>query len=58
MFQLSDKFYQDLGLIKMPSLFWEKSMIEKPANKNVVCHGNKQIKFIFIINQLIIVYYL
>ena len=39
MFHLSDKFYRDLGLIGMPKPFWEHSMIEKPEDRKVVCHG-------------------
>ncbi|CAG0888979.1 unnamed protein product [Cyprideis torosa] len=30
MFQLSDQFFGDLGLLKMTETFWEKSMLEKP----------------------------
>ncbi len=40
MFQLSDKFYRDLGLIGMPEEFWAHSMITKPPNKKVVCHAS------------------
>jgi peptidyl-dipeptidase A len=41
MFQTSDKFFEDLGLIKMPQEFWEKSMIEKPKDgRDVVCHAS------------------
>lgn len=40
MFQLADKFYQDLGLIGVPEPFWKYSMIEKPPNKTVVCHAS------------------
>jgi len=40
MFQLSDKFFTDLGLIPMPGEFWRESMIEKPADRKVVCHAS------------------
>jgi peptidyl-dipeptidase A len=40
MFELSDKFYRDLGLIGMPEEFWANSMITKPPNKKVVCHAS------------------
>ncbi|XP_032891036.1 angiotensin-converting enzyme isoform X3 [Amblyraja radiata] len=40
MFQESDKFFQSLGLIKMPEEFWNKSMLEKPENREVVCHAS------------------
>jgi peptidyl-dipeptidase A len=40
MFELSDKFYRDLGLIEMPEELWAHSMITKPSNKKVVCHAS------------------
>lgn len=40
MFQLSDKFFTDLGLIPMPGEFWRESMISKPAHRKVVCHAS------------------
>lgn len=40
MFQTADKFFADLGLIPMPTEFWEKSMIEKPEGRNVTCHAS------------------
>nr|Q6Q4G4.1 RecName: Full=Angiotensin-converting enzyme; AltName: Full=Dipeptidyl carboxypeptidase I; AltName: Full=Kininase II; AltName: Full=TtACE; Flags: Precursor [Theromyzon tessulatum]AAS57725.1 angiotensin-converting enzyme [Theromyzon tessulatum] len=40
LFQLSDTFFKSLGLIQMPQPFWEKSMIEKPADRDVVCHAS------------------
>ena len=40
MFELSDKFYRELGLIGMPEEFWNKSMIVKPEHKKVVCHAS------------------
>nr|XP_048686115.1 angiotensin-converting enzyme isoform X2 [Caretta caretta] len=40
MFQESDKFFTSLGLIPMPPEFWAKSMIEKPAGREVVCHAS------------------
>lgn len=36
MFELSDKFFGDLGLEKMSPTFWEKSMIEKPDDGRTV----------------------
>ncbi|XP_041029546.1 angiotensin-converting enzyme isoform X1 [Carcharodon carcharias] len=40
MFNESDRFFTSLGLIPMPKEFWEKSMIVKPADREVVCHAS------------------
>ncbi|XP_053555757.1 angiotensin-converting enzyme [Bombina bombina] len=40
MFQESDSFFTSLGLIPMPQEFWDKSMIEKPKDREVVCHAS------------------
>lgn len=40
MFEESDNFFTSLGLLPMPPEFWEKSMIEKPADRDVVCHAS------------------
>lgn len=40
MFQLSDKFFIDLGLIPMPPEFWRESLITKPLDRRVVCHAS------------------
>ncbi|KAM6951413.1 angiotensin-converting enzyme isoform 2-T2 [Aplochiton taeniatus] len=40
MFRVAEEFFTSLGLIKMPSEFWEKSMLEKPAGREVVCHAS------------------
>lgn len=39
-FEMSEDFFTSLGLEKMPPLFWMKSMIEKPPDKDVVCHAS------------------
>lgn len=39
-FEVADQFFQSLGLIKMPAEFWEKSMLEKPKGRDVVCHAS------------------
>jgi hypothetical protein len=36
MFDLSDKFFEDLGLDKMTDIFWEKSVIEKIPGVDMV----------------------
>ncbi|NWW44331.1 ACE enzyme, partial [Pedionomus torquatus] len=40
MFEESDRFFTSLGLIPMPQEFWDKSMIEKPDGREVVCHAS------------------
>uniref|UniRef100_A0A8C5N3T6 Angiotensin-converting enzyme n=1 Tax=Leptobrachium leishanense TaxID=445787 RepID=A0A8C5N3T6_9ANUR len=40
MFEESDSFFQSIGLIPMPQEFWDKSMITKPADREVVCHAS------------------
>ncbi|XP_028823415.1 angiotensin-converting enzyme isoform X2 [Denticeps clupeoides] len=41
MFNESDNFFKSLGLIPMPSEFWDKSMLEKPTDgREVVCHAS------------------
>jgi hypothetical protein len=40
MFEISDEFFTSLGLIPMPPEFWKKSMIEKPEDRDVVCHAS------------------
>ncbi|KAH9488845.1 hypothetical protein Btru_058674 [Bulinus truncatus] len=41
MFQTADEFFQSLGLIPMPPEFWNKSMLEKPADgREVVCQAS------------------
>ncbi|XP_059494632.1 angiotensin-converting enzyme [Stegostoma tigrinum] len=40
MFTASDKFFKSLGLIPMPPEFWSKSMLEKPKDREVVCHAS------------------
>ncbi|NXE25143.1 ACE enzyme, partial [Ardeotis kori] len=41
MFRVSEEFFTSLGLLEMPPEFWEKSMLEKPADgREVVCHAS------------------
>ncbi|XP_022084569.1 angiotensin-converting enzyme-like isoform X2 [Acanthaster planci] len=40
MFEVSDEFFESLGLIKMPPEFWAESMIERPTDREVVCHAS------------------
>ncbi|GAU87321.1 hypothetical protein RvY_00195-2 [Ramazzottius varieornatus] len=42
MFNVSEEFFTDLGLIGMPEEFWKISMIEKPSDREVVCHASAE----------------
>ncbi|BFY98818.1 hypothetical protein BsWGS_01858 [Bradybaena similaris] len=40
-FRTADNFFESLGMIKMPEPFWNKSMLQKPADdRDVVCHAS------------------
>ncbi|XP_042221531.1 angiotensin-converting enzyme-like isoform X2 [Homarus americanus] len=40
MFGLAEEFFTSLGLDPMPFTFWQKSMIVKPTDREVVCHAS------------------
>ncbi|KAJ0060197.1 hypothetical protein NL108_004051, partial [Boleophthalmus pectinirostris] len=40
MFKESENFFTSLGLMEMPPEFWDKSMLEKPSDRKVVCHAS------------------
>lgn len=40
MFKKSEEFFVSLGLTQMPQEFWNHSMIEKPKDREVVCHAS------------------
>ena len=42
MFKMAEHFFMSIGLDPMTSTFWSKSMIEKPRDRNVVCHGSAE----------------
>jgi hypothetical protein len=42
MFQLSEKFFKDLGLKGMPKEFWKYSVISKPTNKTMTCTASAE----------------
>ncbi len=35
-----DAFFQSLGIEPLPETFWERSLIDKPKDRNVVCHAS------------------
>ena len=47
MFQLSEEFFTSLGLMPMPKEFWDGSIIEKPKDREMVCHGLQLICIIY-----------
>ena len=46
MFDLAEEFFVGLGMDAMTPTFWEKSMIERPADLEVVCHASAEEFFI------------
>ena len=40
MVQFAEGFYTSLGFPALPATFWERSMFQKPAGKEVVCHAS------------------
>ena len=40
MFEVAEEFFTSLGLKKVPQSFWEDSLIEKPDDREVVCHAS------------------
>ena len=42
MYRLSEEFFITLGFEKMTEVFWEKSMLTKPQDRDVVCHASAE----------------
>jgi len=40
MVKVSEKFFTSLGLDPLPKTFWERSMLLKPKDRDVVCHAS------------------
>ncbi|KAF2347543.1 Peptidase M2 peptidyl-dipeptidase A, partial [Trinorchestia longiramus] len=40
MFRLADNFYRSLGLDPVPRSFWRDSMLNRPRDRDVVCHAS------------------
>ncbi|XP_038076504.1 angiotensin-converting enzyme-like [Patiria miniata] len=40
MFKTAERFFTSLGMDPMPESFWEESMMERPKDREVVCHGS------------------
>ena len=41
MVKYGENFYKSLGFAPLPQTFWERSLFTKPADRDVVCHANK-----------------
>ena len=40
MVKMGEKFFTSLGLDPLPKTFWERSMLTKPRDRDVVCHAS------------------
>ena len=40
MVKIAEAFYTSLGFPALPATFWERSMFQKPAGKEAVCHAS------------------
>ena len=40
MFHMADEFFQKIGLLEMNPNFYEDSLMEQPADREVVCHAS------------------
>ncbi|CAO1342417.1 unnamed protein product [Diamesa hyperborea] len=41
MFQMGDEFFESMNMSKVPSMFWEKTVMEKPSDKpDFICHAS------------------
>ncbi|KAK7790888.1 hypothetical protein R5R35_006654 [Gryllus longicercus] len=39
-FKLAEEFFISLNMSAMPDLFWERSILEKPADREITCHAS------------------
>jgi hypothetical protein len=40
MFKLAEEFFTSLNLSAMPETFWERSILEKPKDTDLICHAS------------------
>ncbi|WP_338766352.1 M2 family metallopeptidase [Massilia sp. METH4] len=40
MTEYAERFYTSLGMPKLPATFWERSLLAKPRDREVVCHAS------------------
>ncbi|RZC41415.1 angiotensin-converting enzyme-like, partial [Asbolus verrucosus] len=39
-FRTSEDFFKSINLTEMPEIFWERSILEKPKDREIVCHAS------------------
>lgn len=39
-FETAEQFFTSINLTAMPSSFWEKSILTKPNDREIVCHAS------------------
>jgi peptidyl-dipeptidase A len=40
MTEVAERFYTSMGLAELPDTFWERSMLTRPRDREVVCHAS------------------
>ena len=40
MTEVAERFYTSMGLAELPDTFWERSMLTRPRDRDVVCHAS------------------
>ncbi|XP_044767117.1 angiotensin-converting enzyme-like [Coccinella septempunctata] len=40
MFKTAENFFISINMSAMPDLFWKNSIIEKPPDRDIICHGS------------------
>ena len=40
MFKKAEEFFVSIGWQKLPTVFWKKSMLVQPPDRNVTCHAS------------------
>lgn len=45
LFRLAEDFFVSIDLFNMTKIFWEKSMLVKPPNRDVQCHASAEDMF-------------
>ncbi|XP_050519658.1 angiotensin-converting enzyme-like [Diabrotica virgifera virgifera] len=39
-FETAESFFKSINLTAMPDLFWQRSIIEKPKDREIICHAS------------------
>ncbi|CAG9827807.1 unnamed protein product [Diabrotica balteata] len=39
-FEVAESFFKSINLTAMPDLFWQRSILEKPKDREIVCHAS------------------